>query len=576
MIIENAPLFFALGLALIFVLHRRNGNSRPFPPGPKKLPLIGNLLDMPSSFHWITFSQWAKQYGKTPLRSNYWRCELRTGMDIDSDILHLEVAGAHYVVLSSYDAVADLLDKRSSIYSSRPHATMLYDLVGWNRDLLLMSYGEDLKAHRKLFQQEFHPNNSSLHRPHEKKALGVFLKQINRNARGMDGTYSTTFVQPTKVLNSMTGSIILGIAYGIHVQPNNDPDIYAAEKMISVLKIAGLPGAFLVVRYFTYTQIRPLLVSGCLLQAKSKGLEWDLAATITPPFMKAKEAMVNGSAEDCFSLRCLQNAKHPDPRVDFLSEEEEIIKETAGTMYEGQELLLHCFTSFAFGSMLKFFAGGADTGITALRTFILAILNFPDAQREAQEELDRVIGKERLPDYDDKDSLPYITAVTYECFRLLYPFPHRVDTEDIYRGYRIPKDSVVIPNVWGILRDPSIYGPNAHEFEPKRWLIKTNGGEWELNPEMLDPTAISFGFGRRVCPGKHMGLSSLWINIASLLHSFNITRAIGKDGKPIEPRVEYVSSMLNVPAPFECTIKPRSDGHVALVRETLTSELGDK
>ncbi|KAE9397630.1 hypothetical protein BT96DRAFT_788205, partial [Gymnopus androsaceus JB14] len=62
--------------------------------------------------------------------------------DTDSDILHLEVAGSQYIVLNSYDAAADLLDKRSSIYSS-----------SWNRDLLLMSSGEDLKAHRKLFQQ---------------------------------------------------------------------------------------------------------------------------------------------------------------------------------------------------------------------------------------------------------------------------------------------------------------------------------------------------------------------------------------------------------------------------------------
>ncbi|KAE9397631.1 cytochrome P450 [Gymnopus androsaceus JB14] len=330
----------------------------------------------------------------------------------------------------------------------------------------------------------------------------------------------------------MTGSIILRVAYGIHVQPNNDPDIHAAEKMIHVLNIAGLPGAFLV-DTLPILKYVPFWFPGASFKRKAKAWNGILAATITPPFMKVKKAMVrlrtitgipvntrctrriNGTAEDCFSLRCLQNAKHPDPP-------------------------------------------GTDTGVTALSTFFLAILHFPTY---------RVVGKERLPNYDDEDSLPYITAVTYESF------PHRVDTEDTYRGYRIPKDSVVIPNVWGILRDPSIYGPNAHEFEPKRWLIKTNGAEWKLNPEMRDPTTISFGFGRRVCPGKHMALSSLWINIASLLHSFNITRAIDKDGKPIEPRVEYVSSVLNTPAPFECTIRPRSDGHVALIREALTSKL---
>lgn len=65
---------------------------------------------------------------------------------------------------------------------------------------------------------------------------------------------------------------------------------------------------------------------------------------------------------------------------------------------------------------MLFMAGGTDTGATALRTFILAMLCFPHAQREAQDELDRVVGEE-LPDYDDKNSLPYITSIVYKCLR---------------------------------------------------------------------------------------------------------------------------------------------------------------
>ncbi|KAE9382368.1 hypothetical protein BT96DRAFT_1010770 [Gymnopus androsaceus JB14] len=55
---------------------------------------------------------------------------------------------------------------------------MLCDLVGWSGDLLLMPYGNEWKSHRKLFQQEFHPSNSSLYLPHEKKALCAFLKSL--------------------------------------------------------------------------------------------------------------------------------------------------------------------------------------------------------------------------------------------------------------------------------------------------------------------------------------------------------------------------------------------------------------
>jgi len=298
----------------------------------------------------------------------------------------------------------------------------------------------------------------------------------------------------------------------------------------------------------------PSWFPGASFKRKAKAWNGILAATITPPFMTVKKAMADGTAEDCFTVRCLQNAKYSDPRPDILSEEEEIIKETAGTMYEG----------------------GADTGVTFLRTFILAMLCFPYAQREAQEELDRVIGNERLPEHEDKDSLPYVTAVIYECFRwqpiVPLAFPHRVDTEDTYRGYHIPKNSVVLPNVWGILQDPAVYGHNVHNYEPKRWLIKTNGGGWRLNPDMRDPTTISFGFGRRVCPGKHMGLSTLWINVASLLHSFNISEALDGGGNLIKPTVKYIPGVLNSPAPFQCTIEPRSEGHVKIIKRALVDE----
>ncbi|KAE9397654.1 cytochrome P450 [Gymnopus androsaceus JB14] len=441
---------------------------------------------MPSSFQWITFSQWAKEF--------------------DSDILHLEVAGTNYIVLNSYDEATDLLEKRSSIYSGR-----------WTGDLLLMQYDNDWKSHRKLFQ------TSLLDAPEE------WSKQTRH----------------------LMGAIILGVAYGLHVQPKNDPDIEAANKMIDVLTRALLPGAFLV-DSFPILKYVPSWFPGASFKRKANSWNGIRHATITPPFMKVKEAMVtNGTAEDCFSLRCLQRLEHPDPRPDNLSDEEEIVKNTAGTMFEGE---------------------------TALLTFVLAMLCFPHAQREGQEELDTVIGKNRLPEHGDEDSLPYVKALMYECFRweTVAPLgvPHRVDTDDTYKGYFIPKHSIVIPNVWGILRDEKTYGPNAHFFEPKRWLLKGPGQRgWKLNPDMREPTGISFGFGRRVCPGRHMALSSFWLSVSSLLHSFNITPAIDKDGNLIEPKVEYISSLQNRPAPFQCTIKPRSEEHASLIRRASDSNL---
>ena len=76
----------------------------------------------------------------------------------------------------------------------------------------------------------------------------------------------------------------------------------------------------------------------------------------------------------------------------------------------------------------------------------------PEAQHRAQEELDHVVGRERLPDFSDQESLPYINALLKEVLRwfpiLPLGVPHLATCEDEYQGLRIPKDTVIFPNIW--------------------------------------------------------------------------------------------------------------------------------
>lgn len=85
-------------------------------------------------------------------------------------------------------------------------------------------------------------------------------------------------------------------------------------------------------------------------------------------------------------------------------------------------------------------------------TFFLAIALFPEVQKTAREELDRVLGNGRLPVSADRDTLPYITAVMKETHRWhpIAPMslPHASSAEDIYGGYRIPKGALLMPNTW--------------------------------------------------------------------------------------------------------------------------------
>ena len=93
--------------------------------------------------------------------------------------------------------------------------------------------------------------------------------------------------------------------------------------------------------------------------------------------------------------------------------------------------------------------------LASIQAFFLAMAQFPEAQKKAQAELDAVVGSHRLPDFSDESALPYVCALVKECLRwhavLPLAVPHRLIEDDIYRGYHIPKGTVVIPNIWWVL-----------------------------------------------------------------------------------------------------------------------------
>ena len=130
-----------------------------------------------------------------------------------------------------------------------------------------------------------------------------------------------------------------------------------------------------------------------------------------------------------------------------------------------------------------------------MQTFFLAMVLNPDAMKKAQGELDRVVGKERLPDFSDKDKLPYIDALVKELLRWNPPvptgFPGRATQDDVYRGYFIPAGTIVMGNIWAIFRDPNVY-PDPEVFNPDRFLK-----DGKPNPLVPNPGDRVFGFGRR-------------------------------------------------------------------------------
>jgi cytochrome P450 len=104
---------------------------------------------------------------------------------------------------------------------------------------------------------------------------------------------------------------------------------------------------------------------------------------------------------------------------------------------------------YIVGSLLE---GGSDTTSATLYGFVLAMIAFPQVQKKAQEEVDRVVGSNRLPTVEDYANLPYIRCCIKETLRWMPPVilgvPHRTTRDDEYNGWKIPEGTTIINNVW--------------------------------------------------------------------------------------------------------------------------------
>jgi hypothetical protein len=148
-------------------------------------------------------------------------------------------------------------------------------------------------------------------------------------------------------------------------------------------------------------------------------------------------------------------------------------------------------------------------------------------------------------------------------------------SDDEYKGYFIPKGTAVIGSVWqvpsvfclhlpsnlhmcrAILHSPKDY-PDPHVFDPERYLITTPSGAYSSNPNAPDPRTAAFGFGRRVCVGRHLADASLFAAVSTVLATMNIIRAKDAQGKEIVPEVAQSSGFLSHPKPFSYALECRS------------------
>lgn len=330
------------------------------------------------------------------------------------------------------------------------------------------------------------------------------------------------------------------MTYGYTIEPRaSEPLVELIEHMMENVNEAAIPMSWMV-DIIPALQYLPDWFPGTGFKDIARQWRKVTDSALTTPYSFVSKQVRDGGDYRPSYVSALLEKSRPEGKREFklTAEEEDAIKLTAGVMY----------------------AGGADTTVSTLSSFVLAMVLHPEVQRKAQREIDSVIGSERLPNFADQDTLPYVSALVKESIRWLPVIPmgigHIATEEMTYDGYRIPKGSCILPAVWWFLHDPEAH-PNPEEFDPERY--------WEPRNEP-DPLLHAFGYGRRICPGRYLAADNMYITIARLLAVFDIGKAVDEQGKEMEAKLEASPGVLSYPAPFAYSIKPRSEKHAELIR----------
>jgi len=346
----------------------------------------------------------------------------------------------------------------------------------------------------------------------------------------------------------------MAVTYGYDLREYNDELIKAPVEINKILAQSVLPGAVLInhIPFITYIHSWLPFLSYEEMARRCRHLSERMK---NGPIEFVRDAMLEGTAVPSLASESFRDVEH-----------------LSGQEREKQENVIQQ----ALGSL---FNAGSDTTVSSMVSLFLALTKYPEVHRRAQKELDSVIGRDRLPTFEDRPRLPYIDALCKEVlrWRMVVPlgFPHAPSQDGVYEGFFIPKGATIIANAWGVLHDPELY-PDPETFNPERFLQGTTttfatdgpngaddgdgqdgatpiGRRWRINDPSLIP--LAFGAGKRICPGRHFVDATLFILAASVLAVFDVSKP--KDEESASETDPRVSGVIASPGVFGCSIAPR-------------------
>jgi len=495
----SIQLWIAITVGLLAVLKIKNTLSlwRLLPPGPMGVPMFGILPFIKKEFH-LMLADWAQRYGS---------------------IFTMKMGKTRFVVLSDYKLIKKAFSKQE--LSSRPSEIVSEIIEG--RGIINVD-GMLWKSQRKfLIQNKFGMKNWGSGTAQIEERIS---QEVHYLLNSIESAKKNPF-NPEPIINCAVSNVICSVMMSTRFQ-HDDPKfnrfMHLFHEGFRLFNQTG-PIMFLpILRHIPGTQE----IVNKIKSNRSEMLEFvryiikDHKQTYNPCaprdlidsyFLAYETALEDGNLNEVF----------PDCE-DFEKQLEQML--------------------------IDIFSAGVETVKTTLQWCFIHMLHNPEIQRKVQNELDRVVGKHRLPNMEDMKSLPYTRATIYECMRRNTPTPMGVtrlaNRSVLLEGHLIPKDSHVIPLLHTVHMDPEIF-ENPEEFQPERFLNEE--GKLQKPKEFMP-----FSAGQRMCPGDQLAETELQCFFASILHVYDLKNP---ENTPL-PSLIGTAGITLCPQAFEVHFVPRN------------------